>query len=172
MRVVLGIGLVNIRLIFRPQQRKKAVKVWRFNPDETENMTLEDMEGEITALISWHTSSWTRVAVQISRLLCWYNACNALHLVPTCLVAIITFKMSVYYLTIRRQHWNLSWKRKDIEFRTIIVEERVKWPCEDDAQSPSSRKAVKHLRSAAQKHLQSAPKDLCAISEKTMNEMF
>ena len=45
-------GSVNIRLVFRPQQRKKAVKVWCINPDETENMTLEDMEGGIIALIS------------------------------------------------------------------------------------------------------------------------
>ena len=34
-------------LVFWSQQGKKEVKVWHFNPDETENMTLEGMEEEI-----------------------------------------------------------------------------------------------------------------------------
>ena len=50
------------------------------------------------------------------------------------------------------------------------MEERVKRLCEDNAQSPSSMKAAKRLRSAAQKQLQSAPKDLCAILEKAVKE--
>ena len=60
-------------------------------------------------------------------------------------------------------------EEEDIEFRTIIAEERVKRLCEDDAQSPSSRKAAKRPRSA-RNQLQSAPKDLCAILEKAVKE--
>ena len=42
--------LVKIRLVFQSRQGKKAVKVWHFNPDETQNMTLESMEEEILPL--------------------------------------------------------------------------------------------------------------------------
>ena len=53
-------------------------------------------------------------------------------------------------------------EEEDIEFQTIIVEERVKQLWENDAQSPSSRKAVKRIRSAARKQLQSA---VCYLRE-------
>ena len=49
-RVVLGMDSVKIRLVFLSWQGKKAVKVWRFNPNETENVTLEGMEEEILPL--------------------------------------------------------------------------------------------------------------------------
>ena len=58
-------------------------------------------------------------------------------------------------------------EEEDIEFRTIVVEERVKRLCEDDARSPP---AVKRPRPAARKQPQSAPKDLCAILEKAVKE--
>ena len=48
--MVLGMDSLKIRLVFRSRQGKKAVKVWRFNPNETENMTLEAMEEEILPL--------------------------------------------------------------------------------------------------------------------------
>lgn len=48
--MVLRMDSVNVRLVFRSRQGKKAVKVWRFNPDETENVTLEGIEEEILLL--------------------------------------------------------------------------------------------------------------------------
>lgn len=41
-------------MVFWSQQGKKEVKVWHFNPDETENMTLEGMEEEILPFDQQH----------------------------------------------------------------------------------------------------------------------
>ena len=43
-------GFGEDSIVFRSRQGKKAVKVWRFNLDETENVTLEGMEEEILPL--------------------------------------------------------------------------------------------------------------------------
>ena len=72
---------VKIRLVFLSRQGKKAVKVWHFNPDETENVTLEGMEEEIPSLlpdIQDHGLGLLQFKYRDSFA---DNACNALHLV-------------------------------------------------------------------------------------------